>query len=584
MHPAENAPVPESRFAMFANDETRRPAFVRYFGLRENPFRTTSDPRYLLLTNQTRQALDGLLCGIDARVGLLVLTGEVGAGKTVLLNSLLEALRHRGTPRAFIFNSHLDIDDLFEMVLADFGAPPDAATHTKPLVRLQRLLLDCYRTNSNAVLIIDEAQGLKLEVLEAIRMLLNMEPGGEKLVQIVLAGQPEFDTKINLPELRQLRQRVAVRYRLGALSLEETCLYIEHRLCVAGSTGECPFEAESLAAIHYYARGTPRVINALCEQALMKACAERMRPVAPKTVEEIAFQFQVDGNKPVGAPLQLGDLMLMNAVAARSKRANAMRTDSGLAGNAGRVEPRMESKTAEPPVKTSNAVPEPIPLSVVAAELIESTLPGAPAIENLPEKTQPATETPIALVPTPVAPVAESPSDEGSIDPIQLIVSAAAPGDIASPAPARPTAADARIPEAPATALEMAPAADEGPAQGNAANEPLAAPLLVMTAAAGAAHSGPTPARPVTVKAPVVAATTPSLTARSTPPRPAAPPSIHKAARLALRSSRTSAGLAKTHLSLLASLSSIERAASNWLRWLRQPIGSGRGTMRGKAR
>jgi general secretion pathway protein A len=557
---------------MFANDESRRPAFVKYFGLRENPFRTTSDPRYLLLTNQTRQALDGLLCGIDARVGLLVLTGEVGAGKTVLLNSLLEALRQRGTPRAFIFNSHLETDDLLEMALADFGAPPDPATHTKPLVRLQRWLLDCYRTNANAVLIIDEAQGLKLEVLEAIRMLLNMEPSGEKLLQIVLAGQPEFDAKINLPELRQLRQRVAVRYRLGALSLEETCLYIEHRLRVAGSTAECPFEAESLAAIHYYARGTPRVINALCEQALMKACAERMQPVPPKTVEEVAFQFQVDGNKPVGTPLQLGDLMLMNAVAARSKRANAMRADSGLASASG-VKAQPEAKAAEPVETVNESSPEPIPLPIVANE--SAPLSAMSVEAGLPVLMELTMEAPVAFAPTPVVP-----DSEELPDPIQLIVSASSATDIATPEITEPTATDACVPAPPV--VEMIVAAETSAAPPTTPETPGAAQIFVLAAAAGVRDSAAPSARPIAMKAPVV--TTPSLDARSAAARTTTPAPIHKTAPLAPRPSKASANLAKAHISLLASLSSIERAASNWLRWLRQPIGSGRGTTRVKMR
>jgi general secretion pathway protein A len=574
MHPAESTPLPQSRFSMFANDESRNPAFVRYFGLRENPFRTTSDPRYLLLTNQTRHALDGLLCGIQARVGLLVLTGEVGAGKTVLLNSLLEALRQRGTPRAFIFNSHLETDDLFEMALADFGAPPDPATHTKPTVRLQRWLLDCYRANSNAVLIIDEAQGLKLEVLEAIRMLLNMEPGGEKLLQVVLAGQPEFDTKINLAELRQLRQRVAVRYRLGTLSLEETCLYIEHRLRVAGNTAECPFEAESLAAIHYYARGTPRVINALCEQSMMKACAERTRPVPPKTVEEVAFQFQVDGNKPVGTPVQLGDLMLMNAVAARSKRANAMRADSGLV-SASRVESPSEAKVAEPMETPNEALPESISLPIVANEISES----APAPPMTLEASAPVLmelmlEAAAACAAAPVAL-----DSEELPDPIQLIVSAASATDIVTPEMTEPMATDACVPAPPV--FEVVAAGDAAPAPPVTPETPVPAQILLQAAAAGAANPA-APAIPVAMRAPVV--TTASPNARSAAPRRAAPVSIHKAAPLAPRPSKASANLARAHVSLLGSLSSIERVALNWLRWLRQPIGSGRATARVKMR
>ena len=540
MHPAEGTPLPQSQshIAMFANDDSRRPAFVRYFGLRENPFRTTSDPRYLLLTNQTRQALDGILAGVQARAGLLVLTGEVGAGKTVLLNSLLDALRHRGIPRAFIFNSHLDTDDLFEMALADFGAPRDPAVNTKPVMRLQRWLLDSYRENSNAVLIVDEAQGLKLEVLEAIRMLLNMEPAGEKLLQVILSGQPEFDTKINLPELRQLRQRVAGRYRLGALSLEETFLYIEHRLRVAGCTSECPFEAESLAAIHYYARGTPRVINALCEQALMKACAERTKPVPPKTIEEVAFQFQVDGNKPVGAPVQLGDLMMMNAIAARSKRANAM-IEVSLSAAPLEAAAQPEPQIPEPPVGQNAMVAEsiqlpiqPVDIAKVIADIVKVNDAAAPPIESVlaaPEPAQLVVDVRVAPAAPETTPTPSSEAGTSALEPVELRA-------VSKPREPAPASAPAR------------------PINAHVAVAPKRVPDIRGTAAW-------TPAAPTT------------KTVASSP----------------LAAPKTSRPLAhshsKTQISLLASLLSIERVATNWLRWLREPIGSNRGGLsRGKSR
>jgi general secretion pathway protein A len=403
MHPAESARVPQSHLSTFANDSSRRPAFISYFGLRENPFRNTSDPSYLLLTTQARNALDGLMRGISTRAGLLVLTGEVGSGKTVLLNSLLDLLRQRGTPRAFIFNSHLEANELFEMALAEFGASPDPRTHANPSVLLERWLKDCYRANSNPVLIVDEAQGLKIAVLEAIRMLLNLEVEGEKLLQIVLSGQPEFDTKINMPELRQLRQRIAFRYRLGAMTLEETCLYIEHRLRVAGGSADPVFEPEALAAVHYYGQGTPRVINALCEQALMKACAERSRPVPTKIIEGIAFQFQADGRQFAGAPLQLGDLMMMNAVATRSKHANAMlavAASSTSSTAAQQPEPRV---AVQPPMARTEPSADPAPLPVEAGEPENfAPLPPSPVVASRPMLKETRADSGIALMRAPV--------------------------------------------------------------------------------------------------------------------------------------------------------------------------------------
>jgi general secretion pathway protein A len=516
MRPAESAPLPQSRFSAFSNDESHRPTFVKYFGLRENPFRSTSDPRYLLLTRQTRQALDGLITGIAARSGLLVVTGEVGAGKTVLLNRLLDVLRQQGTPRAFIFNSHLETDDLFEMALADFGAPP---TPAKPVVRLQHWLLERYRADSNAVLIIDEAQGLKLDVLEAIRMLLNMEPWGEKLLQIVLSGQPEFDAKLNLPELRPLRQRVAVRHRLNALTLEETCLYIEHRLRVAGSTTDLPFEPEALAAIHYYGHGTPRVINALCEQVLMKACAERNRPIPPKTVEEVAFQFQVDGDKPLGTPVELGDLMMINAIAARSKRAKLVPAESAGAGpGAGTSRPELETPAA--PASQDEPSPGPLRLPGVAAPVHSAPLPATPVAASAPALRKPVADAPVSPAAAPVAPtVVKEPPPQL----IRLLAAVAAPDDGAS-----------------------------------------------------------APARPVAIQAPL--STGPTLDPRGSLVRTPAPLSTREIPALASRPSRASLDSRwRAQLSLL-SLSSIERVASNCVRWLREPMRSNRGATRDRPR
>ena len=405
MHSAEGASLPQARHSAFANDDdSRRPAFVSYFGLRENPFRNTSDPRYLLRTEQTQNALDGLIGGISTRAGLLVLTGEVGSGKTVLLNSLLDLLRQRGIPRAFVFNSHLEADELFEMALAEFGAPPGPRTQANPSARLQQWLQDCYRANSNPVLIVDEAQGLKIEVLEAIRMLLNLETGGEKLLQIVLSGQPEFDTKINMPELRQLRQRIALRCRLRAMSLEETCLYIGHRLRVAGAAGDPAFEPEALAAVHYYAQGTPRVINALCEQALIKACFERSRPVPTKIIEEIAFQFQGDGRRFAGSPAQLGDLMMMNAVAARSKRASVMFAVAASPSNGSAAQQAEPRAAAQPSVARTAPSPDPTPLPVETGSPKNSASPPpSPVVAGRPVFKEPKTDSGIALVRAPIA-------------------------------------------------------------------------------------------------------------------------------------------------------------------------------------
>ena len=178
--------------------------YKHFFGLRENPFNVNPDPRYLFLTPQTQRALDELKCAIQARKGLILLTGDVGTGKTTLINRLLNQLGEQRTPTAFIFNSHIEINHLFDFILADFCVPLDSGLNNTALMRLNRWLLERYRAGETPVLIVDEAQGLPTHVLEEIRMLLNLETPREKLLQIVLVGQPELEERIKRPELRQM--------------------------------------------------------------------------------------------------------------------------------------------------------------------------------------------------------------------------------------------------------------------------------------------------------------------------------------------------------------------------------------------
>ena len=277
--------------------------YKHFFGLRENPFNVNPDPRYLFLTPQTREALDDLTYGIQARQGLILLTGEVGTGKTTLIYRLLDWLRQQRTPTAFIFNSHLEIGHLFDFILADFGVPLDSGLKRGVLMRLNLWLLDRYRAGETPVVIVDEAQGLPSHVLEEIRMLLNLETPREKLLQIVLAGQPELEERLKRPELRQIKQRIALRCKTAALTLEETHSYIQARLHVAGSNGKPVFASEAISAVHFYSRGIPRVVNLLCEHSLINAYVDNLQPVPEHIIVEVAREFQFDDMKR-GVPSQ----------------------------------------------------------------------------------------------------------------------------------------------------------------------------------------------------------------------------------------------------------------------------------------
>ena len=181
--------------------------YKSYFGLRENPFNVNPDPRYLYLTKQIEEALTGLMYGIQTRKGFITLTGEVGTGKTTLVNRLLDWLRQRRTRTAFLFNSRMNTSHLFDFILAEFEIACESRTKSQQLMKLNQWLLERYRAGETAVLIVDEAQNLSYPVLEEIRMLTNLETSTEKLLQIVLSGQPELEEKLKLPQLRQLKRR-----------------------------------------------------------------------------------------------------------------------------------------------------------------------------------------------------------------------------------------------------------------------------------------------------------------------------------------------------------------------------------------
>jgi general secretion pathway protein A len=268
--------------------------YKTYFGLKENPFDINPNPRYLLLTKQTEEALTGLMYGIQTRKGFITLTGEVGTGKTTLINRLLEWLHQRRTRTAFLFNSRINSSQMFDFILSEFDITCNIRDKGQQLMKLNKWLLERYRAGENAVLIVDEAQNLSLPVLEEIRLLTNLETSSEKLLQIVLSGQPELEDKLKLPELRQLRQRIMLRCKTSSLTREETADYIAERLRIAGSNGDPIFSPKAIETIHLYSLGIPRVINLLCEHSLINAFTENQRPIQPQVVEEVAREFQLD--------------------------------------------------------------------------------------------------------------------------------------------------------------------------------------------------------------------------------------------------------------------------------------------------
>ena len=275
--------------------------YKKFFGLRENPFNVNPDPRFLYLTSGTLEALAQLTYGVQSRKGFILLTGEVGTGKTTLINYLLDWLPRQKMPTAFIFNPNLNVSHLFDSILNGFGIPVDSAGTSNTLLRLNTWLIERYRAGEIPVLIVDEAQGLSCELLEEIRLLLNLETPTEKLLQIVLVGQPELEDKLKRPELRQLRQRITLRCTTAPLTLEESHGYIAERLRIAGAAGDPIFASDAMDAVHFYSKGIPRVMNLLCEHALIKAHVEQLRLVPARMVEEGAREYLLDDFRPVPA-------------------------------------------------------------------------------------------------------------------------------------------------------------------------------------------------------------------------------------------------------------------------------------------
>jgi len=270
--------------------------YKEFFGLRANPFNVNPDPRYLFLTRHTEEALACLTYGIQSRKGFVLLTGEVGTGKTTLINKLLEWLRLQQVATAFVFNSRMSVPQFLDYMMTDFGIPCESRSKSQILLRLYNWLLDRYRAGETAVLIVDEAQNLSDEVLEEIRMLTNLETFTEKLLQIVLVGQPELEQKLKQPQLRQLRQRLTLRAKTHPLSLEETKAYILQRLRIAGSNGQQVFDPEALQAVHRYSSGIPRVVNLVCEHCLVSAFVDQQKTIGVNVVETVARDFDLSDN------------------------------------------------------------------------------------------------------------------------------------------------------------------------------------------------------------------------------------------------------------------------------------------------
>ncbi|RZI84889.1 MAG: peptidoglycan-binding protein [Rubrivivax sp.] len=268
--------------------------YAKFFGLKQEPFSIAPDPRYLFMSDRHREALAHLLYGVGGGGGFVLLTGEIGAGKTTVCRCFLEQIPRRCNV-AYIFNPKLTVQELLKSVCDEFRIPhqhqgPGVETVKDYLDPLNEFLLKTHAVGQNNVLIIDEAQNLSADVLEQLRLLTNLETSERKLLQIILIGQPELRTMLAQPQLEQLAQRVIARFHLEALSEAETAQYIRHRLAVAGLARGKLFDSQAVQRVHQLARGVPRRINLLCDRALLGAYAEGKSRVDREIVEKAATE------------------------------------------------------------------------------------------------------------------------------------------------------------------------------------------------------------------------------------------------------------------------------------------------------
>ena len=279
--------------------------YAKFFGLRQEPFSIAPDPRYLFMSERHREALAHLLYGLRGGGGFVLLTGEIGAGKTTVCRCFLEQIPKRCNV-AYIFNPKLTVIELLRTVCEEFRIPLDAERVRSESVKeyldpINEFLLKTHAVGQNNVLIIDEAQNLSPEVLEQLRLLTNLETSERKLLQIILIGQPELRDMLARPELEQLAQRVIARYHLKALTESETVQYIRHRLGVAGLSGMVPFDRAARKRIHELSRGVPRRINLLCDRSLLGAYAEGRSRVNREMVDHASAEVFGEADRPLSA-------------------------------------------------------------------------------------------------------------------------------------------------------------------------------------------------------------------------------------------------------------------------------------------
>ena len=277
--------------------------YERFYGLKLSPFQLSPDPRFFFPTPSHNEALATLKCGVLRRKGFVVVTGEAGTGKTLLLRYLLDSLDRDNTATVFIYNPRLTASDFLAYVLTELRISQPGRTKGEMLSHLNEYLLLRSRRGAATAILVDEAHLLEWDLLEEIRLLSNLENSQNKLVQMVLVGQPELDNKIDSPELHQLKQRISFRSRLKPLTFDELRGYVHRRLELAGANSHASsiFQPEALKLVHDISRGIPRVVNNLCENSLISGYEKQSKQIPKEIVREVAADLHIDQDATVSA-------------------------------------------------------------------------------------------------------------------------------------------------------------------------------------------------------------------------------------------------------------------------------------------
>jgi general secretion pathway protein A len=268
--------------------------YKAYFGLKRNPFNMSPDPSFLYRSVQHEEAIANLVYGVQSRKGFIAITGEVGTGKTTMLECLRDFLDSQRIPFAFVFNSQLTPAQFFEMIAYDFELKCDVHSKTSVLFALNEMLIEKASHGQTAVLIVDEAHNLEWNVLEEIRLLGNLENRRGKLIQVIISGQPELDRKLDAPEFRQLKQRIALRCSLRPFEREEAEKYMASRLSHAGMIEQTVFSPEIMTEIHTRTMGIPRLINLVCENLLLTAFALESKVATMEMLDEVTDDLRLE--------------------------------------------------------------------------------------------------------------------------------------------------------------------------------------------------------------------------------------------------------------------------------------------------